>query len=720
MKIKFTLFAVVLFCQISVAQEKDSIASREKLAEVVITGQLEPQSIKKSVFNVRVITKENIKQLAANNLADVLNQYLNISVTSNGDDGRSKVSMFGLDAQYFKILVDNIPLVSDTGMGTNVDLTQVNLDDVERIEIIEGSMGVTHGANAVTGILNIITKKGGGYKWQISATVQEETVGKEFALFDKGRHIQSVKIGHNFNENWFVNIGANRNAMAGFYENRQGKDYDKNDGLRGYTQLPKEQLVGNAILGYQKDAFRIFYKFDYYGEDVHFYSPILNIQDNYPFPDTYFAKDKRYITNRFYHHLNASGNVFSKLKYNVSVSQQKQERDLENFEYQIETRKEFNNERKNYQSKEVFYSTGTLSNFFDSKKVDFQLGYEITNENGFYDSSVGAFRDDNQQAVDIRKRLENYDIYSVAEISVSDKFSIRPGLRFSFQSAFENQYASSLGLRYLFDKGLEARVSLGKSYRTPNFDELYTYFVDSNHNMQGNPDLIPENSTSYEVSFKRACTFDSGGQISNNLAVTYLDVDDRIDLVTTQVKPTWNYKYLNINKYKMWNISTVEQYTYKNWNVMLGAAVVGISRKLDLAAENLVSDDKFFYSLRLNSSISYNISKWNTLLAVFYKYNGQQQQYVAGTGADGKAGFFLEELQPYSWMDASIRKSFFKNQFEVTVGARNLFNVTSLQSVQNGGGGDASGGAHGGTSADMMLGYGRSYFLKLTYNLNFN
>jgi len=719
MKIKITLFAAFLFCQISVAQEKDTTAVN-KLSEVVVTGQLEPQSIKKSVFNVRVISKENIKQLAANNLADVLNQYLNISVTSNGDDGRSKASMFGLDAQYFKILVDNIPLVSDTGMGTNVDLTQVNLDDVERIEIIEGSMGVTHGANAVTGILNIITKKGGGYKWQISASLQEETVGNEFAFFDKGRHIQSAKIGHNFNENWFVNIGANRNAMSGFYDNRQGKDYDKNDELRGYTQLPKEQLVGNAILGYQKEDFRIFYKFDYYGEDVHYYNPILNIQDNYPFPDTYFSKDKRYITNRFYHHLNASGNLFSKLKYNVSISEQKQERDLENFNYQIETHQEFDNKRNTYQSKEVFYSTGTLSNFFDNKKVDFQLGYEITNENGFYDSSVGAFRDDNQQGVDIRKRLENYDIYSVAEIGISEKFSIRPGLRFSFQTAFENQYASSLGLRYLFDKGLEARASLGKSYRTPNFDELYTYFVDSNHNMQGNPDLIPENSTSYEGSFKRTCTFDSGAQISNNLAVTYLDVDDRIDMVLTQVKPTLNYRYVNINKYKMWNISTVEQYAYKNWNVMLGAAVVGISRKLDLAAENLVSDDKFFYSLRLNSSISYNIPKWNTLLAIFYKYNGQQQQYVAGTGDDGKSGFFLNELKPYSWMDASIRKSFFKNQFEATLGARNLFDVTNLQSVQNGGGGDASGGAHGGTTTDMMLGYGRSYFLKLTYNLNFN
>ncbi|PXY42061.1 TonB-dependent receptor [Flavobacterium cheongpyeongense] len=719
MKIKITFFAAFLFSTYSFAQQKDTIVSQEKLSEVVVTGQLGPQSIKRSVFNVRVISKEDIKQLAANNLSDVLNQYLNITIQNSGSDGRSTVSMFGLDSQYFKILVDNIPLVSDTGMGTNVDLTQVNLDDIERIEIIEGSMGVTHGANAVSGILNIITKKGGGYKWQISATVQEETVGNEFAFFDKGRHIQSAKVANNFNKNWFVNIGGNRNDFAGFYDNKEGKDYGINNGLRGYSWLPKEQLVGNALIGYQKDNFRVFYKFDYYGENVDYYDPILNPQDNYPFPETYFARDKRYLTNRFYHHLNANGKLFSKLNFNVSVSHQKQERDVEKFNYQIETKQEFGNVRETYQSKEVLYSTGTLSNFFNSKKVDFQLGYEITNENGFYGGSAGTFFDDNLQQVEVRKRLENYDIFTVAEINLSDKFSIRPGLRYSIQSAFEDQYASSLGLRYLFKKGLEVRGSLGKSYRIPNFDELYTYMVDTNHNIQGNPNLVPENSTSYEVSFKRSCYFDSGAQLANNFAVTFLDVDDRIDMVLTHTVPSLNYRYVNINKYKMWNVSTAEQYSYKNLNIKVGVAVVGISRKLDLAALNLTSDDKFLYSFQLNSSISYNIPKWNTLFALYYKYNGQQQQFVAGTDTDGKAKFFLNQIQPYSWMDASVRRLFFKNQFEVTFGARNLFDITNVQSVQNGGT-DSTGGAHAAGNTDLLLGYGRSYFLKLTYNLNLN
>lgn len=716
MKIKITFFAAFLFSTYSFAQQKDTIVSQEKLSEVVVTGQLGPQSIKRSVFNVRVISKEDIKQLAANNLSDVLNQYLNITIQNSGSDGRSTVSMFGLDSQYFKILVDNIPLVSDTGMGTNVDLTQVNLDDVERIEIIEGSMGVTHGANAVSGILNIITKKGAAKRWEISATIQEETVGNEYNFSDKGRHIQALKIAHNINDNWFVNLGANHNNFKGFFDNRKGKDYNVSDGLRGYSWLPKEQMVGNAMMGYKKNNFAVFYKFDYYGENVDYYSPILNPQDNYPFPETYYTKDRRFITNRFYQHLNSNGKLFSQLNYNVSVSYQKQERDQENFKYQLETQKEFDETRTTYQSNKVFYSTGTLSNFFDNKKVDFQIGYELNNELGNADASSGTFYNENNQLKDIEERLENYDVFTVAEINFSDKFSMRPGLRYSFQSVFDNQYASSLGLKYIFKDGLEIRASLGKSYRTPNFNELYTYFVDSNHNIQGNPELIPENSTSYELSFKRPCYFNSGLQIANNLAVTFLDVDDRIDMVLTQVTPSMSYKYININKYKMWNASATEQFSYKNWNIKLGVALVGISQKIDLAALNVISDDKYLYSLNINSSISYNIPKWNTLLALYYKYNGKQQQFVGGTDENGSAKFYLNEIDPYSWMDASVRKTFFKNKFEATIGARNLFDITSVQQIQGGG----TGGAHSTGMPDLLLGYGRSYYFKLTYNLNFN
>lgn len=703
---------LVTFTAFAQEQEKDSIVNA--LSEVVVTGQFEAQSLKKSVYNVRVITKEDIKKLAANNLGDVLNQYLNISIKTSGSEGRSTVSMFGLDAQYFKILVDNIPLVSDTGLGNNIDLTQVNLDDIEQIEIIEGSMGVTHGANAVSGILNIITKKRSQYKWEIATTLQEETVSDEFALFNKGRHIQSLKISNSISKEVFATVGINRNDFAGFFDDKQGKDYAQNDGLRGYSWLPKEQLTTNAFIGYSKPNYKVFYKFDYFGENVDFYNPIIVPKDNYPFPNTNFSQDRRYISSRFYHHLNSYGTIFSTIKYNISLSHQKQERDIEKFNYGLETHQETLNKRETFQSKEVLYSTGTFNNFFNTKIFNLQLGYELVNENGFYDATAGTFKNDQQQANDIRKRFENYDLFAASEVNVTERFSIRPGFRYSFQSQFDNQFAASAGFRYNFNQGIQVRASVGRSYRTPNFDELYTYFVDSNHNLQGNPDLTPETSWSYEASVKKVSYLTSGLQLSHNLSVAFMNVDDRINLVLEQVTPTQNYKYLNIDIYKMWNISTSHQAAYENWNASLGMALVGISQEIDLAALNVTSDDNFLYAFQLNTSTSYKLPKWNTLFSVYYKFNGKDRQYISSSDTAGNATFVLSEVASYSWMDASIRQSFFKDQFEVTLGSRNIFDVTELQASQSG-----STGVHTANSG-ILLGYGRSYFLKLTYNLNFN
>ena len=701
---KIIIFLSLATCSIYAQEPQKDTLQATKLNEVVITGQFEPQSLKKSVFNVRVISRKDIERRAANNLSDVLNQYLNITVRPSGTDGRSTVSMFGLDGQYFKILIDNVPIVGDTGLGNNTDLSQINLDDVERIEIIEGSMGVTHGANAVTGILNIITKKTAFKKVEVSATIQEETVGNEYALFDKGRHIQAFKASYNFDSNLFVSVGANRNDFAGFYDNQKGKDHVANDSLRGYSWLPKEQLVTNAMISYSKNTFRIFYKFDYFNENVDYFSPVVIPIDNYPFDPTYYSRDRRYITNRYYHHLNASGHLFSQLAYTVSASHQKQARDQESFNYYLLSEQEQANDRLTYQSKEVLYSTGSISNFFKDKHFDIQVGYEAVNEKGFASATSGLFRNDDQLAEDVRKRLENYDLYASAEIKCTDRFSLRPGYRYSFQSKFDNQNAMSLGARYLFNKGIEARASIGKSYRTPNFEELYTYFVDSNHNVQGNDALTPEQSLSYEASIKKETLFPSGLRMNNNIIASYINVDDKISLVLASTDPLFAYRYLNIDEYKIVNISTAHQLAYKDLDATIGASLVGISQNIDTAALDTVGGNEFLYSMQANASVAYNVPKWNTVFSLYYKYTGRFQQFVESTDAESNVTFEKSIIEDYSLLDASVRKSFLNRRLDLTFGARNLLNVKNIQSSGSGN----VGGSHGAASGNLLLAYGTS------------
>ena len=67
------------------------------------------------------------------------------------------------------------------GLGNNTDLTQLNLDDVQQIEIVEGSMGVEYGANAVSGIINIITKE------------RIEVQMGNYTLYTRGNHWRRVQ-----------------------------------------------------------------------------------------------------------------------------------------------------------------------------------------------------------------------------------------------------------------------------------------------------------------------------------------------------------------------------------------------------------------------------------------------------------------------------------------------------------------------------------------------
>lgn len=692
MKIK--KYIILLFITAVGYSQNDTIPEN-KLQEVVVTGQFEPQSIKKSVFNVRVITAKDIQNLAANNLSDVLNQYLNITVRPSGVDGRSTVSLFGLDARYFKIMVDNVPLVNEAGLGNNTDLSQINLNDIEQIEIVEGSMGVTHGANAVTGILNIITKKSSKDKWNISATAQEETVGEEFELFDKGRHIQSLKVSNAINNNWFASLSANRNDFQGFLDGKQGKNHIENDGLRGYRWLPKEQLNTTALIAFTKNQFRIFYKFEYLDENIDFYNSTVQSGFNSELGLYRYAEDKRYLNNRYFHNLNSTGKIFNKLSYNVSVSHQKQERNIEDFRYYLFTRNEANNVKVKDQSMETFYSTGTISNFFSDKKVALQLGYELVHSRGF--------------SLPVRETLENYDFFASSEINATERFSIRPGIRFSAQSKFKNQHASSLGLRYLFQNDFELRGSYGNSFRTATFEELYYYFVNDSHFYIGNENLIPETSTSYEISLKKSVSLPSGLKVSTSFAGSFLDINDKIDMALIRINPSTlirEFQYINISKYKMWNFSTMNQFKKGNWNLNFGAALVGISQKIE--NQIFASNEKFLYSFNINSNVSYFVPKWQTTFSAYYKYNGKTQQFV-----EGSSEYIISTIDASNWLDASIRKSFFKNQLEATIGARNILDITNINQTR------ANDGAAHGTSSNIMLAYGRSYFLKLTYNLNF-
>lgn len=445
----------------------------------------------------------------------------------------------------------------------------------------------------------------------------------------------------------------------------------------------------------------MFYKFDFLDETIDFYNPSVFSIANPPFGVDFFANDARFLTQRFFHHLNATGDLFQ-LKYNVSVSHQKQTRTNENFRYNFQNQNEENIQKVKNIETDILYSTGTFTNFTNNKKYDFQLGYEFVNTQGF-----ALVDGENQTKVEVRERLENYDVFAVSEINPTDRFSIRPGVRVSLQSYFDTQYASSLGLKYLFPNDYETRFSVGRSFRVPTFDELFSKIKFSGHQFFGNENLKPEQSMSYELSAKKRFTLQKK-TLESRLSLAFLDVNDRIEMAFVGLEDnTPVYQFININSYQMWNLAWQQSLQVGKWSANAGAILVGVSQVIDDG--EAVSDDRFLYNFNCNASLNYEMTRWNTLFSVYYKYNGVQQQFQR-TAENGVATYRLSEIQGFSFMDASVRKSFANKKWEVTLGARNLLNVTRINQ-------GFSGEAHSASTA-LVLGYGRSYFLKLLFNLN--
>lgn len=706
MKNKYILLFFVSFTSLISKGQTDSLRFPKNvvLDELVIFSVTDSQTIANSVNNVKVISSDYIKNLGAVNLSDVLNQFVNINVSQSSSSGKSKVSMFGLDASYFKIFIDNIPAISEEGFGNNIDLSQININDIERIEIVEGSMGVTHGANAVSGILNIITKKNIKNKWDISVGVQEETIGKEYRAFSEGRHIQNLGIKHKVNDNWFIGVSGLRNDFQGFKGDYLGENHSVNDKKRGYKWLPKNQIQTDAIISYNKNNFRIFYRFEYLNDEVKFFDSAVDSGFNENIGAYKFSNDKRYFTNRFAQYLNTIGSFSNGMNYNISLSNQSQKREIETFRQNITHNLETNNNRFKDQAMDVWCSIGTLTNLFKSKVFNPTIGYEWTNNKGF-----SVVDDEGRGKKDVSKNIDNLDFYAVSDVKINQKFTIKPGFRYSIQSLFEDQNAYSLGILYKISDGLESRTSIGKSYRTPSFEELYSKLIFEGHYFVGNENLIPERSSSLQTSITKTTYSETANiTLSNQMQFGFLEVNDRITSALTGFEgATPKYEYINISKYKNLNVAISNSFQWDNFNFNLGGSFSWLSQKIDNV--EYTTPDKFLFNYSLQANASYLFEKPQLTFAVFYKYISKSPEWIIGSEQ-----YVLSNVEAYNWLDVSLRKSFFDRKLEASVGARNLFNVGTLNQTR------VNEGAGHAVDSQVLKAYGTSYFLKLTYNLKLN
>lgn len=138
-----------------------STVSLEDLMNIQVTSvSKKEQKLSKTGAAIFVITQDDIRRSGATNIPDLLRLAPGVDV-AQVDANRWAISIRGFSDQHANkvlVLIDGRSVYSPSFSGVFWDMVDVPLEDIERIEVIRGPGGTVWGANAVNGVINIITR----------------------------------------------------------------------------------------------------------------------------------------------------------------------------------------------------------------------------------------------------------------------------------------------------------------------------------------------------------------------------------------------------------------------------------------------------------------------------------------------------------------------------------------------------------------------------------
>lgn len=188
----------------------DSVCRQFDLNEVVVTGTRTPKFLKDTPIQTRVINARELVRMDATNVQDLLQQELPGVEFSYAMNQQTHLNFSGFGGQGVLFLVDGERLAGET--MDDVDFTRLNMDNVERIEIVKGAASALYGSNATGGVINIITKRN-RQPWTLNVNARyakhnEQRYGVSWGLNSK--HWNNMLSAHfNRMDNYDVHSAAN-------------------------------------------------------------------------------------------------------------------------------------------------------------------------------------------------------------------------------------------------------------------------------------------------------------------------------------------------------------------------------------------------------------------------------------------------------------------------------------------------------------------------------
>jgi outer membrane receptor for ferrienterochelin and colicins len=636
--------------------------------EAVVTGQSRVATKEKAVQSITVIDQKEIQSIGALSVRDVILKQSNFTIQQDQVLG-TQVSMLGMQGSQVKIMINGVPVIGR--LDGNIDLDQLNLGDIERIEIVEGPMSVEYGSDALAGTINLITKQ-----------VTKDFLTLHGQYESTRRSSLAGAWGANFGS-WNSKISARRIFSDGVANE---------GGTRSYSWKPKEQLSANLSLERKNEKGSVMIDLEALRENLWSDGEVNYLLEERPINDSIshlinvpYAIDQDFRTLR----ANARLSAKKKLTSNSDISgflaanwynRQRQSKriDLVNLSETLTP----NVADHDTSSFLLLISRATLG---IGHKQRFSIGYDVS-----YEEALG------QRFV---SEVENYldaAIFATSDLSVNN-WVFHPGVRLAYNSVFKAPLIPSLGIKWAKGK-IAFRASYGRGFRAPDLKELYFFFVDTNHNIQGNTNLKAETSDSYQASLN--CKQIHSKAISiTEVGVFYNHVSDLIDLALSDSDQQL-YQYVNIDQQRVVGGKLGEELIQGSWRAK-------ISGTLFWQASEFAETDESAFSPNFQAGLGldYSMEKLAMTVNTQVNYIGLQKQYYVSN--DG-LGLWIQDA--YSLWSASFGKRLFKDIVDLRLGVNNLLNVTTV-------GSNSVSSQHQTSTGITPISMGRSLYVSVKLNI---
>jgi outer membrane receptor for ferrienterochelin and colicins len=423
----YTLF--IFFSTLGSLRSQEDSTWNKMLDETIVTATRSDRKWSSLPMPVTVIKKEQIRQMGALRLNDVLAEQTGLLMVNDHGSG---VQVQGFDPDYTLILVDGEPLIGRTS-GT-LDLSRIAVGNIKQIEVVKGPSSSLYGSEALAGVINIITDKSNGTNADLSLRYgSNNTVDVSLGSQFKKGGLSAVFFVNRYSSGGYDLNLEQPGATVSPFEN-----YTIQPKL-AYAFSPKTSLTLNArISDESQDAWANIGTSDV-PDIVAGISTLKDFNFNPTFKTS--VSDKIKLTARYYVSNYQTNNILNKESDNSVYD--------ETFF------------RQTFRRPEIQTDVVLSENQF--------LIFGI----GMVDESVEATRYEGT------KRYNTKYAFLQHEFFLKSKTQFITGLRYDAHNAYRNQFSPKFSVSHELNDTFTLRGSAGVGYKAPDFRQLFLNFTNS-------------------------------------------------------------------------------------------------------------------------------------------------------------------------------------------------------------------------------------------------